>query len=47
MKIKKKSQVSWYMPVIPALGWLRQEHREFEAGLGYISMTLSQNSFIS
>jgi hypothetical protein len=26
----------WCVPVIPALGMLRQEDREFEASLGYI-----------
>jgi hypothetical protein len=28
--------VLWYVPAIPALGRLRQEDWEFEAGLGYI-----------
>lgn len=30
------------MPVISALGRLRQEHGEFEASLGYYNETLSQ-----
>jgi hypothetical protein len=31
-------QVCWYIPVIPALGWMRQEDLKFkfEASLGYI-----------
>ena len=32
----------WSMPVISALGRLRQEHGEFEASLGYYNETLSQ-----
>jgi hypothetical protein len=28
--------VWWYILVIPALGWLRQETLEFKASLGYI-----------
>jgi hypothetical protein len=36
MKCKKKndSQIWWYIPIIPALRMLRQEEKEFEAGLG-------------
>jgi hypothetical protein len=32
------------MPVIPALGRLRQEDPKFEARLGYINETLSQEN---
>jgi hypothetical protein len=29
------AEMSWFTPVIPALGRLRQEDGEFEASLGY------------
>jgi hypothetical protein len=32
------------MPVIPALGRLRQEDQEFKASLGYIPKTMSQKT---
>jgi hypothetical protein len=31
----RMSQAWWYIPVIPALGRLRQEYHEFETSLGY------------
>jgi hypothetical protein len=31
--------VWWYVPVIPALGKLRQEEPEFQASLGYMIRT--------
>jgi hypothetical protein len=33
----KTSGAWWHMPVILALGRLRQEHCEFEASMSYIS----------
>jgi hypothetical protein len=30
------NQVWWYLPVIPALGRLRQEDLQFETSLGYV-----------
>jgi hypothetical protein len=36
------SQVCWYTPVIPGLGWLRQEDQEFEANMDLQNETLSQ-----
>jgi hypothetical protein len=37
----EESQVWWHIPVIPALGKLRQKDQEFEASLGY-TMSSSQ-----
>jgi hypothetical protein len=39
---QRTSQAWWCIPVIPALGPLRQKNLEFEASLGYIAR-LSQN----
>jgi hypothetical protein len=33
---RKRSQVCWYMPIIPALGKLKQEDCKVKARLGYI-----------
>jgi hypothetical protein len=35
-KESQKSQIRWYMSVIPALGRLRQKHLKLEASLGYL-----------
>jgi hypothetical protein len=32
-----KSRVCWYMPIIPAVGRLRQEYCKFEVSLSYIA----------
>jgi hypothetical protein len=47
LEVKKylSCQAWWLMPVIPALGRLRQEDHEFKASLGYLEIlreTLSQ-----
>jgi hypothetical protein len=34
--IRLVSQTWWHMPIIPALGRLKQEDHKFEASLGYI-----------
>jgi hypothetical protein len=39
--------VWWYIPVIPALGRLRQEDQEFWVNLGHIVKTLAQNKIQS
>jgi hypothetical protein len=39
----KRSLAWWCEPIIPKLSRLRQEDPEFEASLGYIVETLSQN----
>jgi hypothetical protein len=41
---KMWSQAWWHIPVIPALGRLRQKHQKFEASVGYISKSLSQKN---
>jgi hypothetical protein len=34
----QKDQVWWGMPIIPALGRLRQKDQEFEANLSYLKI---------
>jgi hypothetical protein len=34
--MNKRSQVWWFMPVIPVAGKLKQENHKFKAILGYI-----------
>jgi hypothetical protein len=45
MKFVKNIKVNWawwHTPVIPALGRLRQEDREFKSSLGYIARLYSK-----
>jgi hypothetical protein len=34
----------WYMPIMPALGELRQDHSELEASLGYTARPCKKTS---
>jgi hypothetical protein len=36
MQEETDCHISWYIPVIPALGKLKKKKQEFEANLGYI-----------
>jgi hypothetical protein len=35
VRVAIQSQMCWYVPVIPALGSLKQEDFEFDVSLGY------------